>query len=79
MLEVVLDYLKQNQTRFIAELCELLRFSQRLRAATAQSRPARLRRMAGEPLPPDRTGSQNRATGGRTSGGRRRNAAPQKF
>jgi acetylornithine deacetylase/succinyl-diaminopimelate desuccinylase-like protein len=25
-MQVVLDYLKQNQTRFIAELCELLRF-----------------------------------------------------
>jgi acetylornithine deacetylase/succinyl-diaminopimelate desuccinylase-like protein len=25
-MQVVLDYLKQNQTRFVAELCELLRF-----------------------------------------------------
>jgi hypothetical protein len=24
--QVVLDYLKQNQTRFVAELCDLIRF-----------------------------------------------------
>ena len=53
-MQVVLDYLKRNQARFVAELCALPALSQRLRAAAAQKGHARLRRMARGTLPPHR-------------------------